>query len=85
MQNKKSGLQNQVMDPLASPGSTQPRQDPKQLASQPCEELNQPLRKNFKEPVSKKTYFKIAGKVIGREAASRFCQQIALEHAGQSD
>ena len=30
------------------------------MASQPCEELNPPLRNPFKEPVSKITYFEIA-------------------------
>ena len=72
--------------PPASPTSKHPGQDPKNSASEPCEEINLPVRNTFKDPVSKKKYFffEIAYKLAGREAASIFNPQKVLDHAGQS-
>ena len=70
--------------PPASQASTRPGQYVNKSASQPERELNPPLRKTLKEPVSKKQNIDNAWIQAGREAALGFCQQMALEHADQS-
>ena len=75
----KKGLWNKGLDPQASQVSTHPGQDPQKCASQPFMELYLGAGRTFKDPVLKKIYFEIAWKLSGREAASGFCPQIALD------